>query len=124
MAESKLTFRALRGANLMRLPRFPGHNVKDGHCADWTRSDWLEACVGELGEYANWSKKFRRGDITEEEFLAHARKEFADVVTYLDLLAAKLGIDLGQAVEDKFNEVSNRIGVHIVLSGDAGVVLD
>jgi NTP pyrophosphatase (non-canonical NTP hydrolase) len=36
--------------------------------------------------------------------------ELADVVTYLDLLAAVLGVDLGQAVADKFNEVSIRVG--------------
>lgn len=115
-----LTFDTLRKANLARLPKFKNkhgelaHSKPDG--SDWSRSDWLEAIVGELGEYANWSKKERRGDITREEFYVHARKEFADIVTYLDILAMQLGIDLGEAIVDKFNEVSDRVGVDIKIT--------
>lgn len=36
--------------------------------------------------------------------------EIADVFTYLDLLAASLGVDLGRAAVEKFNEVSERVG--------------
>jgi hypothetical protein len=36
--------------------------------------------------------------------------ELADVLTYLDLLAAALGVDLGRAAVEKFNEVSVRVG--------------
>jgi hypothetical protein len=36
--------------------------------------------------------------------------EIADVVTYLDLLAHVLGVDLGRAAVAKFNEVSERVG--------------
>jgi len=36
--------------------------------------------------------------------------ELADVLTYLDLLAATLGVDLGRAAAQKFNEVSERVG--------------
>lgn len=32
--------------------------------------------------------------------------ELADVIIYADLIAARLGIDLGDAVRRKFNEVS------------------
>lgn len=35
-------------------------------------------------------------------------KEIADVVTYLDLLATRLGLSLGDIVAQKFNEVSDR----------------
>lgn len=110
---NSLTFNILRSANMQRLPVFknkhgePAHSKADG--SDWTRSDWLEAIVGELGEYANNSKKFRRGDMTEREFFNAACKELADVQTYLDILAHQLGIDLGQATIDKWNEVSRRI---------------
>lgn len=36
--------------------------------------------------------------------------ELADVVTYCDLLADQYGIDLGEAVREKFNIVSARVG--------------
>jgi len=36
--------------------------------------------------------------------------ELADVLTYLDLLAAMLNVDLGAAAVSKFNEVSERVG--------------
>lgn len=116
---SNLTFDVLRQANLQRLPLFknskgePAHSEPDG--SDWTPAQWLQAVVGELGEYANKRKKFERGDIDETEFLVVAAKELADVQTYLDILAFRLGIDLGQATIDKFNEVSDRINceVHI-----------
>lgn len=121
---NRLTFDDLRRANIARLPEFrnahgvPAHAKEDG--SDWDRAAWLEALVGEIGEYANFSKKFRRGDITEEEFLTHARKEIADAQIYLDLLAFNLGIDLGNATEKKFNEVSDRVGSTVRLSRELG----
>ena len=119
-ASCPLAFHTLRQANVDRLRLFRNskgelaHSKADG--SDWSRADWLEAIIGELGEYANESKKFRRGDLTEEEFLAKARKELADVQIYLDILAFRLGIDLGQAVQDKFNEVSHRVGTDVFLN--------
>ena len=74
--------------------------------------------MGELGEYANFRKKFERGDIDEEEFLIEAEKELADVATYLDILASQLDIDLGKAVIKKFNEVSERVGSTIYIGED------
>lgn len=123
-----LSFASLRRANTERLPLFKNgkgetaHKMRDG--SDWSRSDWLEAITGELGEYANKSKKFRRGDISQAEFLVEARRELADVVTYVDLLAFRLGIDLGDAVREKFNEVSNRVGVAVYISDADEVVRD
>lgn len=43
-------------------------------------------------------------------------KELADVVIYADLLAARLGISLGDAVRKKFNEVSERVGSDVRIS--------
>src|SRR5271166_1018825 len=101
---STLTFKQLRMANVARLPQFKNRHGATAHSSpdgsDWSESQWLKAVLGELGEYANWSKKHDRGDITFEEFLAEARKELADVVTYLDILAFRLGIDLGDAVTE------------------------
>jgi len=110
---TELTFGALRAANIARIPTFRDkhgrlcHN-EDG--SDWSPAQWLQAVVGELGEYANVRKKFERGDLTEEEFKAAAASELADVQTYLDILAFRLGIDLGEATATKFNEVSRRVG--------------
>ena len=82
----------------------------DGDCVLCTPSQWLQALVGELGEYANFRKKFERKSISEDTFLTEAKKELADVVCYLFLLASSLDIDLESATIDKFNEVSDRIG--------------
>lgn len=119
-----LTFEALRAANIDRLPQFKNkhgalaHSQRDG--SDWTPAQWLQAVIGELGEYANIRKKFERGDISKEEFKVSAAKELADVQTYLDILALRCldfggivdpaGIELGDATAEKFNEISKRVG--------------
>lgn len=114
-----LTFSALRAANRARLPQFRtkhgdlAHSKPDG--SDWSPAQWLQAVVGELGEYANVRKKFERGDLTQEEFYAMASDELADVQTYLDILAFQLGIDLGAATADKFNRVSKRVGSDVFI---------
>ncbi|WP_153135147.1 MazG-like family protein [Paraburkholderia agricolaris] len=117
-----LTFDALRGANTARLPQFknalgePAHSKADG--SDWSLGEWVTAVTGELGEAANLIKKVRRGDLTIDEARADLAKEFADVVTYLDILAMQCGVDLGRATRDKFNEVSKRVGSNVELAGD------
>jgi len=107
-----LTFNTLRAANCARLPLFKDKHGRICHApdgSDWTPAQWLQAVVGELGEYANFRKKFERGDISEAQFRAEAAKELADVQTYLDILACQIGVDLGRATIDKFNEVSERM---------------
>lgn len=93
--------------------------------SDWTLSDWFTATVGELGEAANVAKKMSRlrdgipGNSPEEteEFLQKAlADEIADTLCYLDLLAQSVGIDLEQALIDKFNRVSWRRGTQHRLS--------
>ncbi|MEK6829115.1 MAG: MazG-like family protein [Nanoarchaeota archaeon] len=117
-----LSFNTLRQANEKRLPQFKNkhgkkaHSKKDG--SDWSPAQWLQAVTGELGEYANLRKKFERGDVDKKEFKEQAAKELADVVTYLDILAKQLDIDLGRAVKDKFNEVSERVGSDIYIGDD------
>lgn len=117
-----LTYNTLRDANIRRLPEFRNskgeltHSKEDG--SDWSPAEWLEAVVGELGEYANFAKKFRRGDISEPEFLHHAGKELADVAIYLDILAYQLGINLGKEIIHKFNVVSDRVGASVYIRED------
>jgi len=114
-----LTFEELRLANIARIPQYKDknglhvHDKVDG--SDWTPAQWLQAVVGEVGEYANLRKKHERGDISSYTFLKEARKELADIIVYLDILAYQFDIDLGEAVRDKFNEVSDRVGSTIYL---------
>ena len=114
-----LTFQELRNANMKRLPQFKNKHGKLAHSepdgSDWSPAQWLQAVIGELGEYANLRKKFERGDVDYVTFTAEARKELADVVTYLDILAFQLGINLDEAVRAKFNEVSARVGCEVWL---------
>lgn len=116
---NKLKFSELREANLKRLPVFKNkhgeiaHSKPDG--SDWSPAQWLQAVVGELGEYANIRKKYERGDITHLSFTAYAADELADVITYLDILAFQLDIDLGMAVTNKFNQISRRVDCDIFL---------
>lgn len=72
----------------------------------WSPAEWSNAMAGECGEACNLTKKLLRGDDGIE--INDIAKELADVVTYADLVAARLGIDLEKAVIDKFNEVSDR----------------
>jgi NTP pyrophosphatase (non-canonical NTP hydrolase) len=129
-SELGLTFRQLREANMARLPQFKNSKGEWAHSPeitdeneraifvtgqDWTPAQWVQAVLGELGEYANIRKKFERGDISQTEFLTAAGKELADTVTYLDILATQLGINLGEATRIKFNEVSRRVGCEVFL---------
>lgn len=130
MTDEGLTFNALRGANVDRLSLFenakgkPAHKNPDG--SDWIPAQWLQAMVGEVGEYANVRKKYERGDfgdIDSEEaqsiFKVEAANELADVAIYLDLLAYRLGIDLGKAITTKWNAKSKQLGIPMQLKGDS-----
>lgn len=132
MGEGKpgLDLNDLRAANIARLPLFKNkhgelaHSKADG--SDWTPSQWLQAVIGELGEYANIRKKYERGDLTAEDFAKLAANELADVQTYLDILALRAldkgayidpkGISLSRATVDKFNEVSQRVDCKVWLA--------
>lgn len=94
-----LAFEELRRANVRRCEDV-FHPIDS-----WSETDWATAMGGECGEALNLIKKRRRG---EEIALEEVAKELADLVIYADLLAARMGIDLGEAVRQKFNEVSAR----------------
>lgn len=124
-----ISFDDLRQANKWRLPQFKNkhgqsaHSMPDG--SDWSPAQWLQALVGELGEFANIRKKFERGDLSFAQYAIEAEKELADVQTYLDLLALRCldqpgkpdphGVNLGAATMNKFNEVSKRVGSTVCL---------
>lgn len=94
-----LTFSRLREVNVRRC------EAAFHPLLSWTPTDWACAMAGEAGEACNLIKKLRRGEVVPAEMIA---KELADVIIYADLLAARLGVDLGQSVCSKFNEVSDR----------------
>lgn len=114
-----MDFSTLRNANLRRLPQFknskgePAHSQPDG--SDWSLAEWCNAVTGELGEAANLIKKVQRGDYTLDEARQDLADEFADIVTYLDILAMRTGVDLGEAVRSKFNLVSTRVGSDVFI---------
>ena len=113
-----LTFNALRYANTARLPVFKDAHGRIAHApdgSDWSIAEWLQATVGELGELANLLKKVKRGDLTMEQAQADIAREFADVATYLDIFAMRCGVDLGRAIETKFNEVSRRVDADVFI---------
>lgn len=101
-----LTFEQLRTKNVAR--------CEDAFYPldDWSPTDWATALAGECGETCNLIKKMRRGDDVP---LADVAEEIADVIIQADLLAARLGIDLGQAVRDKFNAVSLKKGSTVTI---------
>lgn len=105
-----LTFQHFRDNNVERCNRWHPAGIES-----WSPSDWLTAVCGELGELASLLKMRNRErdglpgnkfSPTDEDIA----KEIADVVIYLDLLAASLNINLAESVIAKFNEVSERVG--------------
>lgn len=78
---------------------------------DWTPTDWALAMIGEAGEVCNEVKKLKRGDGDVQRIAS----ELADVILYIDLLAARLGINLSKAVFRKFNAVSRKRGASILM---------
>lgn len=120
-----LKFDTLRAANQRRMQmiihrRRSAPDVYPDNSPDWGPAEWLQALIGELGEYANLMKKVGRGDFDLDSVREDIAKELADVQTYLDLLADLLDIDLGEATIAKFNEVSDRrkLPIKIWWNGD------
>ena len=93
----------------------------------WSPAEWGNALAGEVGELCNVLKKILRHDkgiqqlAVEQgkpyeggrraELIEDAANEIADAYTYLDLVAARLGLDVQQCVVRKFNEISEREGL-------------
>ena len=102
--KQNLDLSRLRTANVRRCKHF-GHTL-----FKWSATDWGCALAGEVGEALNLVKKIKRGDFSEGDVREDIADELADILIYLDLLAARLGIDLSEATIRKFDRVSARIG--------------
>jgi hypothetical protein len=110
-----LLFEELRAVNVSRCVNGFGHTLDS-----WSVAEWMCAALGELGEAANVARKMLRhrdgvagnqGEDRDLEVLhAKLRRELADAVIYVDLVAASQGIDLGAAVRLAFNSKSDEIG--------------
>ena len=86
--------------------------------SEWSPSDWGLALAGEVGELCNLIKKLKRGDVaagTLTDPYGKISDEIGDILTYLDLLAQRLDIDLSDALVRKFNKVSKKVGSDIEL---------
>lgn len=110
-----LTFDQLRRVNGQRGREWHG----PGGLEAWTPLEWAGALCGEAGELANVAKKMKRiddgirGRESEQDkgpLVEKLADECADVLIYLDLLADRCGIDLGEAVRKKFNKTSEDRG--------------
>jgi len=128
-----LTYQALRIANRARMPLFKNATGETKHSErDWTVSDWALATAGETGELAevllhytlmsmalgkaeNIMKKMRRQDFDVRSAKNEVADELADVAIYLDMLADKLGIDLGEAIMHKWNKKSRQLDIPLRL---------
>lgn len=113
ITRTDLSLQELSDAHFARRPFYKNKTGKliypDG-VDTWTDSDYFNALVGEVGEYANWQKELLRGNITQEEYDRESTKELADIVSYAVMLADRKGVNLSTAIRDKFNEVSDRVG--------------
>lgn len=95
-------------------------NQWHGDTRPWTTSDWATAFAGEAGEVCDAVKKLNRyrdgigmeraKGKDEAKYLQDLADEIADAYIYIDLLAHHEGIDLGKAIQKKFNEVSEKYG--------------
>lgn len=108
--QAPLSFAEFRAANVARCLKWHPQGIDS-----WSPSDWMTAVTGELGELASLLKmrNRERDGLPGNKFSPSQKQiadELADVLTYLDLLAEVLGVDLGKAAVSKFNEISERVG--------------
>lgn len=106
-----ISFTALKQMNFMRCVATFKHPLNL-----WSVTDWGAATAGECGEACNVAKKllrirtglaqFNKDGIGEIEYKQKLADEIADMIIYADLWAQSEGIDLGEAVMNKFNRDS------------------
>lgn len=101
------SFSELRRANLARQIEWD-----DGTFASLSYKG--NELAGETGELCNILKKIereRRGMRGSRATVEQAAKEVGDVIICADLISAALGINLFEAVRDKFNHTSTKYGL-------------
>lgn len=109
-----VTFNTLRGANRNRQTEWPGNDKADMPFRA------LEV-AGEAGELCEAVKKYLRGQRGikgSTATLSQVAEEMGDLLVSLDLLANEMGIDLGKAVQAKFNATSIKYGMRTYIGDD------
>ena len=109
-ARPALTFARFAAMNSSRRAGWHGPG------SSWTGADYSNEMCGEVGEAANVVKKLRRietgtsrgQDATPEGLTAQLGEELADVIICAHLVADHYGIDIEQALVDKFNAISEK----------------
>lgn len=113
-------FDYLRAVNVSRCNRWhPGFPNNEPPESEWNIAEWTNAMQGEAGEAGNIAKKIRRlecdlygnpYEMNLDELEQKLADEIADTVIYADLVLAKRGIDLWNAIVKKFNQKSEELG--------------
>jgi NTP pyrophosphatase (non-canonical NTP hydrolase) len=106
-----LTFEEFSKANRARCEAATGFDEPLNGTSTYTLEHWALTICEEAGEVAAAvmgvsGKKRSKSHLTDKDVAF----ELADVVTYCDLLAQRLGFDLGKVLAAKFDKVSDRIG--------------
>jgi len=74
------------------------------------KSIWVMGIAGEAGEVVEkWKKAvaYRNGQFNDEEF-ADFKKEFADVIWYIAVLADSLGLSLDELMQENLDKLASR----------------
>jgi NTP pyrophosphatase (non-canonical NTP hydrolase) len=139
-----ITFGALRQANNTRQEEWPGNDKIDlgfrvievggesgeamAELADLLTNAILGLRVasktGDVLEKAKKTLRAERGIKGSTATLEDVADEMADAIISLDLLAADMGIDLGEAVARKFNRTSEKYGLQTRLTEDPDLLGD
>ena len=118
-----ITLGRLQRTNVKRALRWHASGLEE-----WSALEWAGAMAGEVGEACNAAKKFKRaetgmknidkrktGRLSAKRQLEAYRKqvgeEVADAIIYGVLLAARVGVDIEDAVRRKFNKTSKEYRV-------------
>lgn len=110
--ENELTFREFNNVNVQRsLAEFKQAVIPANE------PFFFRGLVGEVGEAANAIKKMTRGmdntDWTKRKDadikMQDIEDEIGDILTYLDLWASSMGLDLETCLKNKFNKVSDKL---------------
>ena len=106
-ARERLSFSKLRRKNIQRQHEWDSNN-------QISLSYRGNELAGETGEACNIIKKLERERLGIKGSRATKKQladELADIIICADLIAIHEGIDLEQAVRDKFNATSEKIGL-------------
>jgi len=109
---NNLSFQELRAKNVER------QNEWEEEGEPFSLLYYSNALGGECGEAQNVVKKLERermGHKGSKATVTDLAEELADIAIYLDLVAAKAGIDLAEAIRTKFNAHSIELGFRTML---------